>query len=60
MAPSDTVMRIEPVRRMGLRPTRSTSTIATIVTSTFVTDVMTLIRREFCSVKPTARHSVVE
>ena len=45
---------------MGFRPTRSTRKMATRVTSTFVTDVKTLIANELLSSKPTDCHRLVE
>ncbi len=60
IAPSETVISTEPVRRMGLRPTLSTRKIATNVTTTLVTEVMTEISSELLSSKPTAFHRVVE
>ena len=57
---SETVISSEPVSRMGFRPTRSTRKIAIRVTSTLVTEVITLVRNESDSENPTACQSVVE
>ncbi len=54
------VIPIEPMSRSGRRPTRSTSAMATTVTTMFVTEMRTLIVSESFSVNPTARHSVDE
>ena len=53
-------MRIEPVRRIGFRPTRSTRKMATKVTTTLVIEVITEISSELLSSKPTAFQRVVE
>jgi len=45
---------------MMRRPTLSTSRIAMIVTTMFVTDVMTEVSRALDSSNPTDCHSVVE
>src|SRR5690606_17039078 len=58
--PSETTMPAEPASSIGRRPTRSTSRIATIVTTMFVTEVITVIVSASDSSKPTERHSVVE
>src|SRR6476661_5716365 len=60
MAPRDTAMPTEPASRMGLRPTRSTSAMATRVTRMLVMDVATEMARESFSWNPTAFHRVVE
>ena len=51
IAASDTVISTDPMSRIGLRPTRSTSTIATMVTRTFVTDVMTPSEQEIAKAR---------
>ena len=56
----ETAMRSDPLRRMGLRPTRSTRKIATSVTRTLITEVNTLIPKDDDSSNPTDCHSVVE
>src|SRR5690348_3043717 len=53
-------MPAEPTSSSGLRPIRSTSAIATSVTSTFTMDVATVILKESASLKPTECHSVAE
>ena len=46
MTPSETAMPMEPVSRMGRRPMRSTSAMATRVTKMLVTEVATEMARE--------------
>ncbi len=60
MSPRVTVMPTEPTSSMIRRPIRSTSRIATIVTTMLVTEVMTEVRRALDSSNPTDCHSVVE
>src|SRR5580698_495194 len=60
MVPSVNAMPSEPVISSGLRPTRSTSAIATKVTRMLVTDVTTVIASALSCVKPTACQSVAE
>src|SRR5699024_7784525 len=60
ISPSDSVISNDPASRIGRRPTLSTSRIATLVTTLFVTEVITVIVNGSDSSKPTERHSVVE
>ncbi len=60
MVPSDAAMPMEPARRMGRRPIRSTRAMATSVTRMLVMDVATEMVSESFSWNPTAFHSVVE
>ncbi len=60
MVPSASAMVVEPSSRSGRRPTLSISVMAMTVTTTLVTEVMTVMVRASDSSKPTERHSVVE
>ena len=53
-------MPAEPTSSSGLRPTLSTSAIATSVTSTLTIEVTTVIVNASASLKPTDCHSVDE
>src|SRR6188474_1856432 len=53
-------MPTEPINSNRRLPILSTSAIATIVTTMFVTDVMVEVRNASSSEKPTDCHSVVE
>src|SRR5258706_2777737 len=58
MAPKVNAMPSEPMIRSGLRPSRSTSAIATRVAIMLVTEVMTVMAKASSCVKPTACQSV--
>lgn len=60
MRPRVTVIPTEPTSSMIRRPILSTSRIATIVTTMFVTEVMTEVSNALDSSKPTDCQSVVE
>src|SRR5690625_1911569 len=60
IVPRDTVMIAEPISSRRRRPTLSISMIAIIVAAMLVTAVITEMRNESDSWKPTACHNVVE
>ena len=60
MVPSVAAMPPEPISSSILRPSLSISMIATTVTTMLVTEVITVIRSDSDSPKPTARQSTEE
>lgn len=58
--PRETVMPAEPTSSISRRPTLSTSRIAMIVATMFITEVIVLVSSAWDSSKPTDCHSVVE
>ena len=58
--PSEIVIPVEPTSSMTWRPTRSTSRIAMIVATMFMTEVIMEVSSAWDSSKPTDCHSVVE
>ena len=60
MAPSDSAMPTEPTSNSGLRPTLSTSRIATMVTVTLMVAEIREKTKDWDSEKPADCHRVLE
>ena len=60
MVASVIAMPAEPISNSGLRPILSISAMATSVVAMLTIEVMTVIRKDWLSSKPTACHSTLE